>query len=74
MEWTRDRYAHWSDCGRYCVQKTASTAIGPWYVTHDPDGENAGWGPMVVRYAHTMRDAKAAAEKHATGTLLPEGS
>lgn len=70
MGWTREHRAYWSDCRRYCVQRTASTAMGPWFVTHDPDGENAGWGDIIVPRSRTMRDAKVAAERHAAKGAL----
>lgn len=74
MRWTYDGFVWFSDCGRYCANKTASTAVGPWYLTHDPAGENAGWGEMIVRYSDTLKGLKACAELHAEGVLPAEGT
>jgi hypothetical protein len=70
LEWKRDRDGYWSACGRYHIDKTPSTAIGPWLVLHDPEGKEAGWGDLLWQHTDTMREAKLKAAAHAAGVSV----
>jgi hypothetical protein len=42
----------------YDIHATVSSAIGPWYVTYDPDPEYAGWGQAVRTNIKTKKEAE----------------
>lgn len=52
-----------SQCNRFDVSHSASSAIGPWLVRADASGAKPGWGIMVKSNLHTRADAIAWVER-----------